>query len=188
MNEAHLQFCSSDDWRSMIEHDVMPVVVGELDLGDDVLEIGPGPGFTTDVLRRSVPRLTAVELDPVLATRLAERLIGTNVDVIRGDATDTHLAADRFSAATSFNMLHHVPTRELQNAIFAELHRVLRPGGLLVAADGVYDEATVAFHEGDIYNPIDPAELESRLSTAGFRDIEIGRFVFGWMCRARAAA
>jgi len=35
---------------------------------DDVSEIGPGPGFTTDVLRQRVAHLTAVEIDDVLAS------------------------------------------------------------------------------------------------------------------------
>ena len=102
----------------------MPPVLRDLDLGDDVIEIGPGPGFTTEVLRRRSARITAVELDEGLAARLAERLAGTNVEVVDRDATDTGLDSDRFTGAASFNMLHHVPTAEAQDAIFAELARV----------------------------------------------------------------
>jgi 16S rRNA A1518/A1519 N6-dimethyltransferase RsmA/KsgA/DIM1 with predicted DNA glycosylase/AP lyase activity len=43
-------------------------------LGAELLELGPGPGVTTEVLRRRVARLTAVELDAALAARLARRL------------------------------------------------------------------------------------------------------------------
>ena len=46
----------------------------------------------------------------------------------------------RFTGAASFHMLHHIPTDEAQDAVFAELARVLRPGGVLVAADGVENE------------------------------------------------
>ncbi len=172
----------------MIEEQILPPVLGDADLGDDVIEIGPGPGFTTDVLRRRVARLTAVEIDEVLAERLANRLAGTNVEVVRADATDTGLDSARFSGAGSFNMLHHVPTAAAQDAIFGELARVLRPGALLVAADAVYSEGLLAFHEDDTYNPIDPDGLAARLQTAGFENIDIELFEFGWMCRAYASA
>ena len=187
MNEAHMEFCSSPEWRTMIEEQILPPVLRDLDLGDDVIEIGPGPGFTTDVLRRRVARLTAVEIDDVLAERLTTRLAGTNVDVVHADATATGLEAGRFTGAGSFNMLHHVPTADAQNAIFAELARVLRPGGLLVAADAVYSPDLLAFHDGDTYNPVDPDELGTRLGAAGFERVDVDRFEFGWMCTARAA-
>jgi hypothetical protein len=61
---------------------------------------------------------------------------------------------------------------------------VLRPGGLLVAADAVYSEGLLAFHEDDTYNPIDPAGLAARLTAAGFERIDIDLFEFGWMCSA----
>jgi len=102
--------------------------------GDDVLEVGAGPGLSTDVLRRRVPHLTAVELDDELAAKLAERLAGSNVEVAKAAATALPLESDRFSAATCFTMLHHVPTRGMQDQLLAELCRVLRPGGCSSAA------------------------------------------------------
>jgi SAM-dependent methyltransferase len=186
MNRGHMEFCTSPVWQEMLEEQILPPVLRDLDLGDDMIEIGPGPGFTTDVLRARAGHVTAVELDERLANPLAERMADTNVDVVCRDATDTGLPSDRFSAAASFNMLHHVPTAELQDAIFAELARVLRPGGLLVAADAVYNETTEAFHDDDIYNPIDPAGLAARLGIAGFDDIDVDTFEFGWKCTARA--
>ncbi len=186
MNRAHMEFCTSDDWRKMLEEQILPPVLRDLDLGDDVIEIGPGPGFTTDVLRRRATRVTAVEIDEVLAERLTGRLAGTNVEVVCRDATETGLESGRFSAAASFNMLHHVPSAAGQDAIFAELARVLRAGGLLVAADAVYDEAVLEFHRDDTYNPIEPDALPGRLRAAGFDQVDVGRFEFGWMCTARA--
>ena len=66
MNEAH-ERCGSDEWRQMIREVILPWALGETDLGDDVLEVGPGYGATTDVLSESVPRLTSVEIDEDLA-------------------------------------------------------------------------------------------------------------------------
>ena len=69
MNEAH-EHCGSDEWRQMIRDVILPWALGEIDLGDDVLEVGPGYGATTDVLSGSVPRLTSVEIDDELAAML----------------------------------------------------------------------------------------------------------------------
>ena len=185
MNAAHLDFCSSPDWRELVEEIVLPAALADVDLGDDVLEIGPGPGFTTDVLRTRADRLTAVEIDPDLAAALAGRLAGTNVDVIEGDATALDLPDDRFTGATSFNMLHHVPSDAAQDRIFAELARVLRPGGVFVAADADSAEDLSGFHEGDTYHPVLPDDLGARLTAAGFSEIDVGLYDLGWICSAR---
>ena len=187
MNSGHLEFCASPQWRQLVDEVIVPEALVGVDLGDDGVEIGPGPGLTTDHLRTRTAHLTAVELDPTLAGALADRLAGTNVEVVLGDATALGLADGRFSAAASFHMLHHLPTPGAQDRAFAELARVLAPGGALVAAAGVEDEALRRFHEGDTYTPIDPAGLVARLGRAGFDRIEVRIHDLGWLCTAVAA-
>ena len=173
MNQRHLEFCASPEWADIVENEILPWAVGDLDLGDDVLEVGSGPGLTTDVLRWRVPRLTAVEIDPDLALSLTERLGNSNVQVIQADATRLPLQSGRFSAATSFAMLHHVPSRVLQDRLLAELCRVLRPGGLLIGTDAVATGELDEFHRGDTYVPCDPEDMPARLRAAGFLDVRI---------------
>ena len=173
MNEMHRQFLASDDWKKILETDLLPWIDAAGDLGDDVLEIGPGPGLTTDLLRARVPRVTAVELDDDLAAKLATRLEGTNVDVVHSDATRSGLASDRFSTATCFSMLHHMPEPQLQDALFAEVHRMLRPGGRFVGTDAVEHEMIRSFHEDDIFVPADPSTLGTRLEAAGFAKADV---------------
>jgi SAM-dependent methyltransferase len=172
-------------WRQMVEEMVLPEALRDVELGDDVLEIGPGPGFTTDVLRTRTERLTAVEIDDALAADLARRLEGTNVEVIHADASTLDLADDRFTGATSFNMLHHVPTDELQGRIFSEIARVLRPDGVFVAADGDPRLDVDDFHIGDTYHPIAVEDIPGRLTAAGFGAIEARSYELGWVCVAR---
>lgn len=187
MNQGHLEFCASEDWRRMLEEMILPEALRGVDLGDDVLEIGPGPGFTTDVLRTRVAALTAIEIDAALAGALASRLAGSNVSVLVGDATALDLPDDRFSAAASFNMLHHVPTVHAQQAVLRELARVLRSGAPLVASDAGYSAGTHLFHEGDTYNPIEAEAVTKRFEAAGFTSVEMRAYDLGWVCVARAA-
>lgn len=107
----------------------VPWLESTIQLGDDVLENGPGPGLTTDLLRHRVAAVTAVEIDADPAVNLKVRLTGTNVEVIWGDGTELPLPDARFTAATCFAMLHHMPSEAAQDQLFGELHRVLRPGG-----------------------------------------------------------
>ncbi len=48
MNRGHRRLCGSARWGRHIRDDLVPWVVGTRPLGDSVLEIGPGPGLTTD--------------------------------------------------------------------------------------------------------------------------------------------
>src|SRR4051794_20829403 len=98
VNELHLRYLASPEWRERIERDILPWTLEHADLGEHLLEVGPGPGLTTDLLRLRVPRLTAVEIDAELADALAARLAGTNVEVVRADAADTGLGAGSCSS------------------------------------------------------------------------------------------
>ncbi|MBV9543942.1 MAG: class I SAM-dependent methyltransferase [Chloroflexi bacterium] len=173
MNAEHLKRCASAEWAETVEHEILPWAVGSRPLGDDVLEVGPGPGLTTDVLRQRVQHLTAVEVDTGLAAALRERFASSNVQVVEADATALPFEAGRFSGATCFTMLHHVPSPELQDRMFAEIRRVLRPGGLLVGVDSIESPDWWALHVGDTCVPVDPNALPERLEQAGFMDIEV---------------
>jgi SAM-dependent methyltransferase len=151
----------------MLETDLLPWIEAAGELGDDVLEIGPGPGLTTDLLRTRVARVTAIEIDPKLANLLKQRLQGTNVEVVYGDAAESNLDSDRFSAATTFSVLHHIPLAADQNKLFAEIGRVLRPNGIYIGADSLDTESIRTGHQDDIFTPVDPDTLGQRLHRAG---------------------
>ena len=187
MNENHKQ-CGSAEWRDLVRTVILPWALGDADLGDDVLEVGPGYGATTDVVAESVPRLTAVEIDDELAHMLTERFASNGVvTIVKGDGTALEFPDNRFSAAVSFTMLHHVPTAALQDRLLSEVARVLRPGGVLAAGDSLASAELEAHHEGDTYNPVDPAGIPDRLGKAGFAQIDLKTNEFGWAALARKA-
>jgi ubiquinone/menaquinone biosynthesis C-methylase UbiE len=173
MNKAHMVFCSSDEWAAACKNWIIPGALANVELGDDVLEIGPGPGRTTDLLREMAPKLTAVEIDKQLAAALAERMSGTNVKVVNADATSLPFPDGRFSAALSFTMLHHVPTVEQQDQLFAEAARVLRNGSVFAGVDSLDTPDFRALHVDDICVPLIPGKLAERLTRAGFSDVKV---------------
>ncbi|MHA6626831.1 class I SAM-dependent methyltransferase [Pseudonocardia sichuanensis] len=173
MNEEHLRLCASAEWAQLVADDLLPWVLGEDELGPDVLEIGAGPGLVTDLLVQRAPQVTAVELDPDLADALRRRMVGRPVEVVTADATAMPLPSARFSAVACFTMLHHIPDVDGQDRALAEIARVLRPGGLLVGTDGEDTPARRALHVDDVFTPIDPATLGARLTAAGFADADV---------------
>jgi SAM-dependent methyltransferase len=173
VNENHLRMLASPRWAELLREQVLPWLRSVGELGDDVLEIGPGPGLTTDLLLTLTSRITAVEVDTGLAEQLARRLAGGGVEVINASAERTGLASDRFSAAACFAVLHHTETAAVQDRVFAELLRMLRPGGVLVGSEGYDNERTRSAHEGDQFTPVDPDGLAQRLGAIGFTGIAV---------------
>jgi SAM-dependent methyltransferase len=177
MNWFHRQVCRSGRWRRRIERDLLPWALQGVELGAAVLEVGPGPGVTTDLLRGRTPRLTALEVDAAAAAALGQRLAGSGVRVVHGDGAAMPFADGSFSAVVAFTMLHHVPTPALQDRLLVEARRVLRPGGVFAGFDGVGSFLFRLIHLGDTYTPVDPATLGRRLEEAGFVDVAVER---GW--------
>jgi len=175
MNLLHRRYCRSEEWRQAVHHGMMPWVLGEMVLGERVLEIGPGPGVTTDWMRERVPSLTCIEIDHALAESLKARLEGTKVTVVEGDATGTKFADASFDSAVCFTMLHHVPSRELQDRLLAETYRVLKPGGLFAGSDSTPSFRWRLFHLFDTCVPVDPETFSARLEAVGFAEIQIER-------------
>jgi ubiquinone/menaquinone biosynthesis C-methylase UbiE len=173
LNLIHRWYCNSDGWAESLQKYVLPWSIGEEDLGDNLLEIGPGPGASTDWLKSKVPAMTAIEIDHKLAEKLRQRMAGSNVTVVEGDATKLEFANESFSSAVCFTMLHHVPTAEKQNQVLAEAFRVLKPGGVFLGSDSTTSTRFKLFHVFDTCVPIHPPEFEVRLRDAGFTEAEV---------------
>lgn len=164
--------CKSDGWARTVESLILPWALNDVDLGDDVLEIGPGFGVTTKVLAKRPGRLTALEVDRSSVDYLSERF-GETVRLLHGDGAAMPLPDNEFSAAVCFTMLHHVPSPELQDRLFAEAARVLRPGGVFAGTDSLPGLRFRLIHLGDTMVTVDPDGLPERLRAAGFDDVEV---------------
>ena len=173
MNENHAKLMPSPEWAAHIQDEVLPLATAGVTLGADLLELGPGPGAATDWLRHRVRRLVAVEDEEEAAGRLADRFAGTNVEVVHGDAAALGYPDASFDTVVTCTMLHHMPTRAGQDTVLAEAFRVLRPGGVFLGSDSLPSDGLHHFHEGDTYNPVEPAAFLTRLQTTGFTAITL---------------
>ena len=173
MNSNHTRLCGSPEWAAHIQDKILPTVTAGVDLGADMLEIGPGPGAASEWLRHRVRRLAVLEADEAAAAALAERFRGGNVEVAAGDATRLSYPGESFDSVGSFTMLHHVPAAALQHQVLGEAFRVLRPGGVLIGSDSLPSNELHHFHERDTWLPVEPATLLVWLRTLGFAAVTI---------------
>ncbi len=175
MNLAHNLICSSPRWARRVERELVPWGLEQVRLGDDVLEIGPGFGATTRVLARRAPRLSVLELSQRYCQQLRLAL-GNTVAVTQGDATELPYPEGRFSAVVCFTMLHHIDPPALQDRAFAEVARVLRPGGIFAGTDSLgAGRVFKLIHIGDTLALIDPEGFPSRLEHAGLSRPRVDR-------------
>lgn len=152
--------------RDDILHQFMP-----LTSGSDVLEIGPGSGFTAFRLARQVRQLTLVDVAEAAVEALRKDLSGlANVHCVRADATQTEfkgLTGCNFDAAFALDVFEYVtdPAACLNN-----LANSLRPGGQLLLS---YPNVPPPGGDGVTYFD-QAADLELLLMKAGFSEWEIG--------------
>ncbi|MFJ6379387.1 methyltransferase domain-containing protein [Kitasatospora sp. NPDC092039] len=103
----------------------------------DALEIGCGPGFTTELFLNDLPdgSLTCLELEPYQIEQ-ARGYLGEHDEkrlrIVQGSVVESPLPDESFDLAHARFVLQHVPQPE---QALAEIHRMLRPGGLAVIAD-----------------------------------------------------
>jgi SAM-dependent methyltransferase len=93
----------------------------------DVLEVGCGPGW----LWASVTTPINLTLTDLSAGMVAEAAARVGALAMVADAQELPFESDSFDVVVANHMLYHVPDR---TKAIAEFARVLRPGGLLVAA------------------------------------------------------
>jgi SAM-dependent methyltransferase len=185
VNSAHRDLCSSERWAEHVRGEILPWATDGLPLPTRLVELGPGYGAATEVLRGEVGSLVAVEKDPMLAAGLRGRFSSDPaVEVREGDATALELGDDSVDGATCFTMLHHVPSAELQNRLFAEVARVVRPGGVFFGVDSLGGRSFNRLHDGDVCVPVDPLTLTERLESCGFTDVSVSVLSIGVRFRA----
>ncbi|WJV49207.1 arsenite methyltransferase [Streptomyces flavofungini] len=160
-----------------------PTAVADLHEGERVLDLGSGGGI--DVLlsaRRVGPTGKAYGLDmteEMLALALTnQKKAGvTNVEFLKGTIESVPLPANTVDVVIS-NCVINLSTDK--DAVFAEMFRVLVPGGRIGVSDVVADDtltpaqrAERGDHVGCIAGALSFAEYRRGLEAAGFTGVEI---------------
>ncbi|MGA4837593.1 arsenite methyltransferase [Streptomyces sp. G45] len=160
-----------------------PTAVADLHEGERVLDLGSGGGI--DVLlsaRRVGPTGKAYGLDmteEMLALALANRDKAgvTNVEFLKGAIEAIPLPAGTIDVVIS-NCVINLSTDK--PAVFAEMFRVLAPGGRIGVSDVVADDhltpaqrAERGDYVGCIAGALSFAEYRAGLAAAGFTDIDL---------------
>jgi SAM-dependent methyltransferase len=185
MNLAHRWLCNSKRWKEVVGMYALPWTLEGVELGKQVLEIGPGFGAATDHLMNPARHLTCVEINPRMAKKLQRRTSGQNVTVLCEDATRSSLGSDSFDSAVCLTMLHHIPSAELQDRLLAEVLRVLRPGGVFAGTDSLQSRSLRWLHVFDTLTTVDPGTFSERLTAAGFEDARVDVNPYAFRFRAK---
>jgi ubiquinone/menaquinone biosynthesis C-methylase UbiE len=105
-----------------------------LEPGQEVLEVGCGPGFFTIAAARIVGekgRVVTLDISPLAIERVQQKIEQegvTNVQTILADATQTGLPDESCDLVFLFGFRNIVGDME---DILAEQHRLLKPGGII---------------------------------------------------------
>jgi ubiquinone/menaquinone biosynthesis C-methylase UbiE len=187
MNRFENWFCASSIWRRMTRDRVLPWILSDAELGEHVLEIGAGPGAATEELRKRAGRVTSLEYSYAFAFGIALRSKTTNGAVLQGDASALPFPEKTFSAVIAVLVLHHLKSREAQERAFAEIFRVLRPGGVFLAVEIQDGWLNRVGHIRSTFVPVAPATAPERLASIGFAFVSIAYKGSAYRLRAMRA-
>jgi arsenite methyltransferase len=115
-----------------------PWELGRLAQGERVLDLGSGAGTDSLIASQMVGeegRVTGIDMTLAMlekARAAAEEMGVTNVEFVEGEAEQLPFDGDSFDVVISNGVIDLIPDKDV---VFAELHRVLVPGGRLQIAD-----------------------------------------------------
>ena len=149
--------------------------LSQLGSGKKILEIGCGNGVGTLLIQEFFKpgEFIATEFDPRLVEIAQVKNKDSKVSVETGDATRLRFTNNEFDAVIGLSVIHHIPNwREC----VVELHRVIKPNGLLIIKElsietfeSPFGQIARRFVEHPYDSMLKKAEFLKALEQQGFR-------------------
>ena len=117
--------------QTQIEHLHRYLLAREWCRERDVLDVASGEGYGTALLAQVARSATGVEIAADAVTHATNSYTRANLNFLRGDARALPLQNASCDVVVSFETIEHFAE---QRQFLEEVHRVLRPGGLLVVS------------------------------------------------------
>jgi ubiquinone/menaquinone biosynthesis C-methylase UbiE len=148
--------------------------------GERILDVGCGDGSNAAAIARAGASVVGIDMNPERLA-IAARRKGSSVPVFHlMDAADLRFEDESFDKVVSFCVIEHFPNDDV---VLAELHRVLRPGGVLaLSADSLSNpeitDSERAAHRTRYaaYTLYTPEVVRDKLGRAGF-EVERTRYI-----------
>lgn len=161
----------------------VPTELAEMQPGEVVLDLGSGAGLDAFVARQAVGtagRVVGIDMTPEMIAKAranAQKLGFKNVRFVLGDIEALPLGDALFDLVLSNCVLNLVPDKA---AAFAEMYRVLKPGGRFCVSDIVASRPlpaalrdSVALYTGCVAGAMERAAYLALLRATGFAEVEV---------------
>jgi ubiquinone/menaquinone biosynthesis C-methylase UbiE len=158
-------------------------LAGQMNLSEDahVLDVGSGLGGPARTLAEEYGcRVTGIDLTAAFCEVAGIMSGWVKLDGLtgfrQGDATDLPFADDRFDAAITLHVSMNIASKD---RMYAEVRRVLKPGGVFAVYDILQGEGGEAFYpapwarDSSISHLATPDEMEKLLAGAGFGILDV---------------
>jgi ubiquinone/menaquinone biosynthesis C-methylase UbiE len=141
----------------------------------EVCDMGCGPGHVARYLKDKGLDVFGLDLSPAML--IEARQLNPDIRFIAGNVMKLELPAQSLGGITAFYAIVNIPEESLP-AVFGQMQRVLKPGGVLLLAFHTGDEA---LHEEEIWGRsismdlflFPPARIQRCLEQAGFAVDEV---------------
>lgn len=143
---------------------IMPLVRRYIKPGDHMLDMGCAGGVLLTLLReKGYKNLYGIDAAQVLLDRIPDKTIPTVCDNYLN--VKDHYKENTFNAATVFNTLHHLDSKEEYYKFFENLHYILKPGAVVMVKelrDGLFYKTYNAVLHSKTVNRLFPSVFNSR--------------------------